>query len=267
MNFFEGHNFSIYGSYPEHTGESHHVPIYYGLQYNHAGHFWLDINHSGRIEYNGPHAFITHPGAFFEYGNVDGETRHHTFICSYGDRITRYIDSGLMKLETHTAAVPICHPERFLNSMTQLMSLLRNNLPIVPPRAVLLYEELLLQMSEQPSTDRQFGFYHRDYFNELIETIRKKPQQNWDFAKEAHHRNLTEAHFRRLFKAFSGLPPRQFLIQSRLQHAAMLLITTREPVGTIAGMAGIENEFYFSRLFKEKFQVSPLEYRREFVHQ
>ncbi len=70
---------------------------------------------------------------------------------------------------------------------------------------------------------------------------------------------------RRLFKAVSGLPPQQFLIQCRLQQAASLLVGTGETVGVIAERVGIGNEFYFSRLFKAKYRIPPLEYRREFA--
>ena len=70
MNFFDGHYFSLYHSSPEFRGESHHVPIYYGIQYNHAGKLWLQIDHGERFEVEGAYVFITHPNAFFEYGNA-----------------------------------------------------------------------------------------------------------------------------------------------------------------------------------------------------
>ena len=82
MNFFDGHAFSLYDSTPDHQGESRHVPVYYGVQYNHAGRFRFALNHGPVMEYEGAYAFVTHPGAFFEYGNVPGETRHHSFLCS-----------------------------------------------------------------------------------------------------------------------------------------------------------------------------------------
>ena len=103
------------------------------------------------------------------------------------------------------------------------------------------------------------------YLERLIDEIRLNPQNDWDFEKEAEECHITPTHFRRLFKEAAGLPPLQFLLQNRLQKAAGLLIHTSDPVSIIAEESGIDNPFYFSRLFKEKYQISPLEYRREFT--
>lgn len=55
--------------------------------------------------------------------------------------------------------------------------------------------------------------------------------------------------------------PIQFLLRNRLQRKPQ----TSEAVSIIAEESGIGNPFYFSRLFKEKYQNSPLEYCREFI--
>ena len=145
------------------------------------------------------------------------------------------------------------------------MSLLRHAAPVVPPRAVLLYEDLLLQIQESEPDGPPVPAFQEEYFGHLVSEVRRHPERAWEFCVEARKRNLTPAHFRRLFKAVSGLPPQQFLIQCRLQQAASLLVGTGETVGVIAERVGIGNEFYFSRLFKAKYRIPPLEYRREFA--
>ena len=137
--------------------------------------------------------------------------------------------------------------------------------PVVPPRAVLLYEDLLLQIQESEPDGPPVPAFQEEYFGHLVSEVRRHPERAWEFCVEARKRNLTPAHFRRLFKAVSGLPPQQFLIQCRLQQAASLLVGTGETVGVIAERVGIGNEFYFSRLFKAKYRIPPLEYRREFA--
>ena len=148
MNFFDGHAFSLYDSTPDHQGESRHVPVYYGVQYNHAGRFRFALNHGPVMEYEGAYAFVTHPGAFFEYGNVPGETRHHSFLCSHGERIGKYVESGLLPTGLENPVRKIADPDRFLGTMLRIMQLLRRSAPLTPPRAVLLYEDLLLQFHE-----------------------------------------------------------------------------------------------------------------------
>lgn len=264
MNFFDGHIFSLYDSTPDHQGESRHVPVYYGVQYNHAGRFHFALNHGPVKEYEGAYAFITHPGAFFEYGNFPGETRYHSFLCSHGERIGRYVESGLLPIDLENPVRKIADPDRFLDTMLRIMQLLRRSAPLTPPRAVLLYEDLLLQFHESEFAEPRLPAYQEEYFRHLVSEVRHHPQKPWDFTAEAAKRSLTPHHFRRLFKVVAGLPPGQFLIHCRLELAATLLTDSSLSVATVAELCGIGSEFYFSRLFREKFQLSPLKYRREF---
>ncbi len=265
MNYFQQHYFSLYNSSLDHGGKTHNVPVYYGIQYNHAGRFFLSIDHAPRQIYEGSYAFITHPNAWFDYGNLPGETRHHNFICSYGERVESYIKSGLLPISNSPPVFKINDPEYFLDTMTRIMALLRKSAPLTPPRAVLLYEDLLLQLHESAPVENPLPAYQEEYFRHLASAIRHHPEQSWDFNAEAAKRGLTLTHFRRLFKTMTGVPPLQFLNNCRLELAARMLVETTEPVSLIAEWAGIDNEYYFSRIFKEKYQLSPLRYRREFV--
>lgn len=265
MNYFDQHFFSLYNSNPDHSGETHNVPVYYGIQYNHAGRFFLSIDHGPREIYEGSYAFITHPNAWVDYGNLPGETRHHNFICSYGERVESYIRSGLLPVDKNPPVFKINHPEQFLDTMIRIMALLRKSAPLTPSRAVLLYEDLLLQLHESVPIENQLPDYQEEYFRHLVSAIRHHPEQSWNFNAEAARRGLTLTHFRRLFKAMAGVPPLHFLNNCRLELAARMLVETTEPVSLIAEWVGIDNEYYFSRIFKEKYQLPPLRYRREFV--
>ena len=169
-----------------------------------------------------------------------------------------------MELNPENPLIPVRNPERFLQNMHSIIALTSRVGP-VPPRAVLLYEDLLLQLHESREKALKLTPRQMPYLERLIDEIRLNPQNDWDFEKEAEECHITPTHFRRLFKEAAGLPPLQFLLQNRLQKAAGLLIHTSDPVSIIAEESGIDNPFYFSRLFKEKYQISPLEYRREFT--
>lgn len=267
MGFFSGQDFPLFGSVRNHQGESHHYPIYYGVQYNHAGRFWLQVNHGVRYELEGAYVFLTHPESFFEYGNYPEKTRHHSFICCHGPRMRRYIQDELLPLDDSNPVRKVEDPRRFLELMLKIMSLLNASLPLVPPRAVLLYEELLLTIQESTVERVAVSDWHQTFFRDLVGAIREKPEADWDFQKEAEKRHMTPTHFRRIFKAVAGLPPQQYLIQCRLQLAATLLLTTPDAVSAIGRAVGITDEFYFSKLFKEKYRASPSKYRREFTIQ
>ena len=264
MDFFAGQEIRLCGSFPESTEVMHHTPIYYGIQYNYVGKLFLSIDHRPAVTAEGPHVFITHPGAYFEYGCVDGVPRHHNFICSTGPRIEQYVASGLMDLDPEDPLVSVAEPERFMQTMNDIISLHRHH-AVLPPRAILLYEDLLLQIHESRARSRRLPPFQQDFIRKLIDAIRSAPTARYDFARQARRCGVTTTHFRRLFKIEAGMPPLQFLTSCRLQYAAGLLISTRLSIAAVAESAGLGNQFYFSRLFKRRFQLSPQAYRREYL--
>ena len=262
MDFFGGLTFSTSDSVPESMQRVHHTPRYYGIQFNYSGTVRLRIDSGRQFEVSGPHVFLTYPGSYFEYGPADAP-RHHNYICTYGPRIQRYIDGGLWTADPGSPLVPIPHAEKFLQTMREIMSLTR--LPgLTPPRAVLLFEDLLLRIREAATADRRHVPYQADRLHALIREIDTEPERERDFAREAERLHVTPTHFRRIFKEITGLPPQQYLLHSRLNRAAELLKTTRLSVKEIAAQTGWDNVFYFSRLFRQKYSISPVRYRREF---
>ncbi|HAS83470.1 MAG TPA: hypothetical protein DCS43_12590 [Verrucomicrobia bacterium] len=69
-----------------------------------------------------------------------------------------------------------------------------------------------------------------------------------------------------LFRAHCGMSPIQWIHQCRMNRACELLSTTTRPVGEIGVAVGIDDPFYFSKLFKKRLGRSPLDYRRQHQH-
>lgn len=68
-------------------------------------------------------------------------------------------------------------------------------------------------------------------------------------------------HFSRIFKAFTKVPPHQYLADIRLQHAALMLRTSDAPVSDIAFQSGFNSIEYFNGAFKKKYNCAPGAYR------
>ncbi len=67
---------------------------------------------------------------------------------------------------------------------------------------------------------------------------------------------------RRRFRRDNGITLHRYIINRLIQKAGMLLLLTDKNVQEIALELGYEDEFYFSRLFKDNMNYSPREYRR-----
>lgn len=72
---------------------------------------------------------------------------------------------------------------------------------------------------------------------------------------------LSESRFYELFRIATGYTPINWLIQMRMQLAAQLLEDTSLPIKQIADQVGYEDPFYFSRMFKSVYRISPSGYR------
>ena len=66
----------------------------------------------------------------------------------------------------------------------------------------------------------------------------------------------------RIFHRSFGLPPGRFLQKQRLQLACELLRVGNLKIKEIAGQSGFSSPNYFSRLFRQRLQMTPEEYRR-----
>ncbi len=69
-------------------------------------------------------------------------------------------------------------------------------------------------------------------------------------------------HFSRIFKKITGFSPIQYLQSIRLKHSEMLLRNTAMPITDIAFSSGFATGEYFATVFKQKYKISPTQYRR-----
>ena len=73
---------------------------------------------------------------------------------------------------------------------------------------------------------------------------------------------LSRAHFSRVFAESEGLPPAEFVLQQRMQRAAILLTKAAFlPVKEVAIMSGFDDANYFSKAFRRIYGINPTEFR------
>ena len=73
---------------------------------------------------------------------------------------------------------------------------------------------------------------------------------------------LNKNYMRTLFVKQLGLSPKQYLQRVRMKRAAFLLIETESDVALIAKSVGYDDALLFSKMFKQYWGVSPVQYRK-----
>lgn len=73
---------------------------------------------------------------------------------------------------------------------------------------------------------------------------------------------LSSSQLNRRIKILTGMTISHFIHELRLKRAQKLLASTQKPIGEIAAECGFNDFAYFSRSFKNKFEMTPTTYQR-----
>lgn len=72
---------------------------------------------------------------------------------------------------------------------------------------------------------------------------------------------ISEEHFCRIFKEYTGFRPFEYMNLLKIQKAKDLLKTTKLPIGEISESLGFDSHSYFSMIFKRYTGMTPTEYK------
>lgn len=74
---------------------------------------------------------------------------------------------------------------------------------------------------------------------------------------------VSHDYLRHLFQEQGGESPMRRIIRARLERAKELLATSALPLAEVAARSGFDSPYYFSRLFKQIFGLTPSAFRRQ----
>ncbi|MBQ7420512.1 MAG: helix-turn-helix transcriptional regulator [Prevotella sp.] len=102
-----------------------------------------------------------------------------------------------------------------------------------------------------------------DRIHQAIAFIRANINNRIDIDQLADKACMSKGHFFRMFKEETGDTPTNYIIRRKMEKAELLLVTTDNPVKTIADSLGYEDYSYFNRIFKKSTGVTPQQYREK----
>jgi AraC-like DNA-binding protein len=130
----------------------------------------------------------------------------------------------------------------------------------------LKFRELLLNILDNPENiELKIYLLHllspqHESFQQVMEANCLYNLSLQDYAKML---NLSLSSFKRHFSSVYKITPGHWLQEQKLNHAYKLLVSTDKAVTDISFESGFENSTHFIHLFKKRFGLSPLKYRKE----
>lgn len=117
--------------------------------------------------------------------------------------------------------------------------------------------------SRQNSADDRSG----SLIKRIVEYVDGHYREHLSLELLAGRFNISLSYLSRQFKAETGISFSQYMTDKRIVYAAYLLEHTRLSMTEISEMAGWQDVFYFSKVFKKHRGISPLNYRKEKRHE
>lgn len=262
MDYFDDLHFTISGREPHCQAEVDTPYPFYAINYAHAGLVrWTNAQGQDR-NLRGPVAWWMWPGHHYRFGNLEGRSWSHNFVCFTGPRVQRWVRGGLfLDRKPDEAIQEVRDAGAFRSLFDQVVNVLQGPSP-THHRAILIVEAMLLQLQEERTQASVAQDKRHAQIAALAARIAEKPHLSWDMNAEAGRLALSTVHFRRLFHRFTGRSPVAHVQMARLTTAAALLRQGDQSVKQIADAVGIPDVYYFTRLFKREFGIGPAGYRR-----
>lgn len=225
------------------------------------GQGWLETAASGRLSLSGPALFWLFPNRVHSYGPDEGswDERWALFEGSFTRDFVR-----LRLIAERHPVVALHHLDDVTRLFASLHADLLDDTNLGQASAAMMLHRIVIATARQASgaADRRQG---RPDMAEIVETLRRRATQPLDLVAFAAEYGMSPATLRRRFTLETGLPPKAFQLRARMDQAKQLLATTDEKIETVAAMVGLDDPFYFSRVFHEYEGCSPREFRARYT--
>ena len=100
-------------------------------------------------------------------------------------------------------------------------------------------------------------------FEYIINYIIENFHEQLNLSECAKQLNISYDYFQHKFKSLTGLSPKQFLMQQRLLSAEKMLKQSNYNCTEISCRCGFSTSAQFSALFKNRYGITPMQYRKQ----
>jgi AraC-like DNA-binding protein len=205
---------------------------------------------------------LLHPGERHRYKPNSNTGWDEFWVGFKGDFIDNLIRNDYFK--PARAVFHIGFNETVINLFNNIIRFSKDEKPGYQPviSGAVIYLLGLLQAEQQQSSLPEQDLIELTVSRARI-IFREKIYEQISPEKVAEELQVGYSWFRKVFKKYTGLAPGQYLIQLKIQKAKELLADPNKLIKEIAFELDINSSLYFSKLFKDKVGLTPVEYREQ----
>lgn len=128
--------------------------------------------------------------------------------------------------------------------------------------------ELLMCLLERDGLSSFESIARKPDMDTAVQYIAEHYHETIEISKLAEITELSEGHFSRVFKQYTGMSPIEYITHLRIERAKdMLMQPYHIPIAKIAKSVSYTSAAYFTKTFKSKTGVTPKEYRESYKNQ
>jgi AraC-like DNA-binding protein len=205
------------------------------------------------------HALLLFPRVWHRYA-PDPETGWHEHWIGFdGETAHRWLRHRFFS--ARNPVIKIAAEDTVLATFSRVMQSVRANRPALQQILAGATDTLMGLIYSAQQTPAAADAQKANAIELAIARIQNEFERDLDMELLAQELGVSYSWFRSTFTSHTGLSPHQYLLELRLVRARSLLAETELSIKEIAVQTGFEDEYYFSRLFRQKLNLTPSQWR------
>jgi AraC-like DNA-binding protein len=152
--------------------------------------------------------------------------------------------------------------DNFVETVNQIISLFNQNDMLHNAYANGLFNIILFNILCEIQAENSKNKHH-DVMRDCLYYINDNLTKDLSVSMLAKKFSYCEKHFRQIFKKYTGLTPKQYILKLKIDKSCELLKNTNYSVETISALLNFSNTHHFSNTFKLLKNTTPSNYRQE----
>ncbi|HTV68242.1 MAG TPA: AraC family transcriptional regulator [Rhizobiaceae bacterium] len=229
----------------------------YAVVFVESGQGWLKTEAAGLQPISAPTLFWLFPGRTHSYG-PDGAGWDEHWALFEGALPDDFVRLGVLR--ENAPAVRVRKAAETRRLFDAIYANLRADSIIAQADAAATLHRMVISAARQPAGPTPSS--SAADLQKIIDILRERALGAVDMADLASELGMSPATLRRKVSAATGASPKAYQLRLRLDRAKELLVTSDMSIDAISAAVGIDDPFYFSRLFRSREGDSPRAFRR-----